>query len=135
MNVKFRIAAIKSQIKYGICMYPATLFFVMNSLIIMITNNINKSIHINANVNNLNLKKMNDQSKLIISCVIYIFDISFVFLYTRYDDIPINVYRIVHTTGNIHGGIILSILEFGVVIRPTIAPNTRGIKIKIDNFL
>ena len=80
MNVKFRIAAINSQIKYGICRYPASLFFVKKSFIIMITNSINNNIHMNDNVNNLNLKKMNDHNKLTISCVIYIFDISFVFL-------------------------------------------------------
>jgi len=89
----------------------------------------------NANVNNLNLKKMNDQSKFTISCVIYIFDISFVSSYTKYDDTPINVYKIVHTTGNIHGGRILSIFEFSVVSNPTIEPSTKGIKIKIDSFL
>jgi len=101
----------------------------------MITNNISNSIHINANVNNLNLKKMNGHIKLTISWVIYILDISFVSSYTKYDEMPINVYRIVHTTGNIHGGIILSIFEFGVVNKPTIVPNIIGIKIKIDNFL
>ena len=89
----------------------------------------------NANVNNLNLKKMNGHIKLTISWVIYILDISFVSSYTKYDEMPINVYRIVHTIGNIHDGMILSILEFGVVSNATIAPSIRGIKIKIDNFL
>ena len=89
----------------------------------------------NANVNNLNLKKINGHIKLTINWLIYIFDISFVLSYIKYEDIPINVYSIVHTTGKIQDGRILSILEFGVVSNPTIVPSINGIKIKIDSFL
>ena len=55
----------------------------------------------NANVNNLNLKKINGHIKLTINWLIYIFDISFVLSYIKYEDITINVYSIVHTTGKI----------------------------------
>ena len=89
----------------------------------------------NANVNNLNLKKINGHNRLTISRDIYILGISFVSSYIRYDDIPINVYRIVQTIGNTIGGMILSMFEFGVVNNPTIVPSIKGIKIKIDNFL
>lgn len=56
-----------NQIRYGICRYPAILFFDKKSFIIIITNKINSKIQIKANVNNLNLKKINDHSKLIVS--------------------------------------------------------------------
>lgn len=124
-----------NQIRYGICRYPAILFFDKKSFIIIITNKINSKIQIKANVNNLNLKKINDHSKFTINWVIYIFDISFVSSYIKYEEIPINIYNIVHTIGNIHGGRILSIFEFGVVSKPTIVPSINGIKINIDNFL
>ena len=135
MNIKFNIAAIISYIKYGICKYPANLFLDKNSLIIIITNNINRRIQMNANVNNLNLKNINDHSKLTVNWLIYIFDIWFVSSYIKYDDIPINVYKIVHTSGNIQDGRILSMFEFKVVSNPTIVPSIKGIKIKIDSFL
>ena len=89
----------------------------------------------NANLNNLNLKKINGHIKLTINWLIYIFDISFVLSYIKDEDIPINVYSIVHTTGKIQGGRILSMFEFKVVSNPTIVPSINGIKIKIDSFL
>ena len=135
INVKFRIAAIINHIKYGICKKPANLFFDKKSFIIIITNKINSKIQMNASVNNLNLKKINDHSRLTISCDIYILGISFVSSYIKYDDIPINVYRIVHTIGNTIGGIILSTFEFVVVNSPTMVPKIIGTKIKINNLL
>ena len=72
------MAAMNSQIRYGICKYPANLFFDRKSLIMIITNNINRRIQINATVNNLNLKNINDHNKLTISWIIYILGISLV---------------------------------------------------------
>ena len=63
MNVKFKIAAMINHIRYGICKYAEVLLIDKNSFIIIITNNIKNNIQINASVNNLNLKKINDHSK------------------------------------------------------------------------
>ena len=72
-------------------MYPAKLFLERKSFIMIITNNINNKIQMNASVNNSNLKKINGHIRLTINWDMYILGISFVSLYTKYDDIPINV--------------------------------------------
>ena len=72
---------------------------------------------------------MNDQDRFTPNCIKYILGISSVSLNIIYEDIPISIYKIVHTTGNIHDGIKLSMLELGTVIRPTIVPRIRGNKI------
>lgn len=61
------MAATNNQIRYGICKYPANLSLDKKSLIMIITNKINKSIQINASVNSLNLKNTNDHNKFTIS--------------------------------------------------------------------
>ena len=129
------MAAITNHIRYGICKYPAVLFLDRKSLIIIITSNISSKIQINANINNLNLKKINDHSRLTTNWYIYILGISLVSLYIIYDDIPINIYNIVHTIGNTHDGIILSMLAFGTVNIPTRAPNNNGTSINIKSLL
>ena len=65
--MRFRIAAINNQIRYGICRYPDNLFLDKKSLIIIITNNIKKRIKINANIFKLNVKNTKDHNKLNIS--------------------------------------------------------------------
>ena len=81
--IKFKIAAINNQIRYGICKYPANLFLERKSLIISITKSIKNNIQINAKVNNLNLKNTNDHNKLNINWIIYILGISLVSSYTK----------------------------------------------------
>ena len=74
------MAAITNHIRYGICKYPAVLFFDRKSLIMIITSNINNSIHMNANIKSLNLKKINDHSRLTTNWYMYILGISLVSL-------------------------------------------------------
>ena len=88
-----------------------------------------------ANVYNLNLKKTKLHRRLNINYMIYILGNSFSSSYIMYDDTPIKMYKIVHTTGNIHAGMMLLTLELTDVNRPTIPPSNTGIKIKVISLL
>jgi len=83
MIIKFNMAATISQIRYGICKYPANLFLDRKSLIIIITNNIKNNIQISAKVFRLNVKNINDHKRLNTNWIIYILGISLVSSYTK----------------------------------------------------
>ena len=106
--MKFNIAAKINHSIYGIWIYAAIGFILKYKLIISNTNKHNKISQINANKYILTLKNIIGQVKLIINPIPYTISAFFLilesFFNTMYDEIPINIYKIVQTIGNTMGG-------------------------------
>lgn len=104
---KFKYPAKVTHSTYGSIRYPAGFDISWNRLVVFKISSHNSTSQTNANRYSSRLKKIIDQKKLNISWIPYtVRAVLFGFLdvSTRYDAIPIRIYRIVQTTGNSHPG-------------------------------